>query len=157
MSTGSYAQVSDMQARYPNRDLVQLTNEDPTATAVNISFLTTFLSDASDEIDAYLEARFALPLTDPPAILTRICCEIAMYHLNALRPIHDLTDAKDKYEKAIAFLQEVSDGKRTLGLSSDSEEPADPASPAVVTGVNIAGGDPSLPQRIFSRGKLKGF
>src|ERR1700758_3287178 len=124
MSTGSYAQVSDMQARYPNRDLVQLTNEDPTATAVNISFLTTFLNDASDEIDAYLEARFALPLSDPPAILTRINCELAMYQLQALRPIHDLAYAKELYEKNIAFLEQVSDGQRTLGLSTDSQEPA---------------------------------
>ncbi len=79
-----------------------------------------------------------------------------MYHLNALRPIHDLVDAKDKYEKAIAFLKEVSDGKRTLGLSSDSEEPADPSSPQVVMDQNF-GGDPALPQRVFSRGTLKGF
>ncbi len=153
----SYAQVGDMQARYPNRDLVQLTNEDPTVTTVNSGFLATFLGDASDEIDAYLEARFALPLNDPPAILIRLCCEIAMYHLNALRPIHDLEDAKDKYEKAIAFLKEVSDGKRTMGLSADGQEPADPASPAVVMDVNMAGGNPSLPQRVFTRGTLKGF
>jgi len=152
----SYASATDMQARYPNRDLVQLTNEDPTQTTVNSSFLATFLGDASYEIDAYLEARFALPLSDPPAILTRLCCEIAMYHLNALRPIHDLVDAKDKYEKAIAFLEEVSDGKRTLGLSSDSQEPADPSSPAVVVDENF-GGDPTLPQRVFTRGTLKGF
>ena len=78
---------------------VQLTNEDPTQTTVNAAFLATFLSDASDEIDAYLEARFALPLSDPPAILTRLCCEVAMYHLNALRPIHDLQDTKDEYRK----------------------------------------------------------
>jgi phage gp36-like protein len=152
----SYAQVSDMQNRYPNRDLVQLTNEDPTVTTVNSTFLSTFLSDASDEIDAYLEARFALPLSDPPAILTRLCCEITMYHLNTLRPIHDLTDARDKYEKAIVFLKEVSDGKRTLGLSTDSQEPAEPSSPQVVVDENF-GGDPTLPQRVFTRGTLKGF
>lgn len=152
----AYAVATDMQARYPARDLIQLTNEDPTQTAVNTSTLQVFLNDASDEIDAYLESRFALPLADPPSILTRLCCEVAMYHLNALRPIHDLADAKDKYEKALAFLTEVSDGKRTLGLSSDAEEPADPSSPAVVVDMNI-GGDPSLPQRIFSRGTLKGF
>lgn len=156
MSAGAYAQPADMQARYPNRDLVQLTQEDPSATTVDSAYLATFLSDASDEIDAYLEARFALPLADPPSILTRICCEVAMYHLNALRPIHDLADAKDKYEKAIAFLAEVSDGKRTLGLSSTAEEPADPSTPGVVMDVNF-GGDPSLPQRVFTRGTLKGF
>jgi phage gp36-like protein len=151
-----YAGATDMQARYPNRDLVQLTNEDPTQSMVNTSFLSTFLADASDEIDAYLEARFALPLSDPPAILTRLCCEIAMYHLNALRPIHDLADAKNKYEKAIAFLEEVSDGKRTLGLSVDNQEPTDPSSPQVVVDQN-AGNDAALSQRIFSRSTLKGF
>ena len=152
----SYAQATDMQARYPNRDLVQLTNEDPTLTTVDTDYLSTFLGDASDEIDAYLEARFALPLSDPPGILTRLCCEIAMYHLNALRPIHDIADAKDRYEKAIAFLKEVSDGKRTLGLSIDNEEPTGPASPAVVMSENVQN-DPSVPQRVFSRGTLKGF
>ncbi|HJU11872.1 MAG TPA: phage protein Gp36 family protein [Candidatus Binataceae bacterium] len=151
-----YAQVSDMQNRYPNRDLVQLTNEDPTQATVNSEFLSTFLSDASAEIDSYLEARFALPFSDPPAILTRLCCEIAMYHLHTLRPIHDLADAKDKYEKCIVMLKEVRDGKLTLGLSVDNQEPADPASPQVVMDENF-GGDPTLPQRVFSRGTLKGF
>jgi phage gp36-like protein len=151
-----YAQVSDMQARYPNRDLVQLTNEDPTQVTINTAFLTTFLSDASDEIDSYLEARFALPLSDPPAILTRLCCEIAMYHLQALRPIHDLAHAKETYEKNLAFLTEVNDGERTLGLSTDSQEPADPSSPQVVLDRNV-GNDPTVPQRVFSRATLKGF
>jgi phage gp36-like protein len=151
-----YAQVSDIEARYPNRDLVQLTNEDPTVTTVNTTFLTTFLGDASDEIDAYLEARFALPLSDPPAILTRICCELAMYHLQALRPIHDLVFAKEIYEKNIAFLQQVSDGKRTLGLSTDSQEPADPSNPQVVLDENVQGAI-NVPQRVFSRATLKGF
>jgi phage gp36-like protein len=153
----SYAQVSDMQARYPSRDLVQLTNEDPTVTTVNTTFLQTFLNDASDEIDAYLEARFALPLSDPPAILTRINCELAMYHLQALRPIHDLAYAKELYEKNIAFLEQVSDGQRTLGLSTDSQEPADPSNPQVVFEQNVTPGDPSVPQRVFSRSTLKGF
>jgi phage gp36-like protein len=152
----AYAQVTDMQARYPNRDLVQLTNEDPTVTTVNTTFLQTFLNDAGDEIDAYLEARFALPLSDPPAILTRINCELAMYHLQALRPIHDLAFAKEIYEKNIAFLKEVADGDRTLGLSTDSQEPADPSNPQVIFESNVQG-DPSVPQRIFSRGTLKGF
>jgi len=153
----SYSAVTDMQARYSNRDLVQLTNEDPTQTTVNTAFLQTFLNDASHEIDAYLESRFALPLTDPPAVLTPWCCKIAMYHLNALRPIHDLSYAKKQYEQVIKQLGAVRDGSLTLGLAGDGTEPADPSSPAVVQ--VDAGGDPSgvLPQRVFSRGTLKGF
>lgn len=152
----SYAAPSDMSARYPARDLVQLTNSDPTTTQVNTTFLQTFLDDASDEIDAHIESRFALPFRNPPAILTRICCELAMFHLQALRPIHDLAYAKEVYEKNIKFLDDVSDGQRTLGLNSIGEEPADPSSPAVVF-VQTAGADPEIPARVFSRSTLKVF
>jgi phage gp36-like protein len=221
----SYAQVSDMEARYPARDLIQLTNEvtpliltfsgspgtiqlpfgnltpmvfvqsapnplpSPQTTYVlttdysvnnstglitrngggsipsgatvyvsadNGNYLQTFLNDAGDEIDAYLEARFALPLTDPPAILTRINCELAMFHLQALRPIHDLAFAKEIYEKNIAFLKEVADGDRTLGISTDGQEPADPSNPQVIFEQNV-GGNTTVPSRVFSRATLKGF
>jgi phage gp36-like protein len=153
----SYATLADMEARYPNRDLVQLTNEDPTVNTVNTDFLQTFLDDASDEIDAHIASRFALPLQNPPSLLTRINCELAMYHLQSLRPIHDLEYAKFQYEHNLKFLDEVSEGQLTLGLNSQSEEPADPSSPAVVE--VHPGGDPTgqLPQRVFSRGSLIGF
>jgi phage gp36-like protein len=87
-----YAQPSDMIARYPNRDLVQLTNEDPTQQVVDDSVLQQALADASAEIDGYLESRFTLPLSDAPAVLARLTCDIAMYRLQALRPLHDLAE-----------------------------------------------------------------
>jgi phage gp36-like protein len=150
-----YAQPSDMIARYPNRDLVQLTNEDPTQTVVNQTVLKQALADATAEIDGYLETRFTLPLSDPPAVLVRLTCDIAMYRLQALRPLHDLAEARKRYEDAVAVLVRVADGTLTLGLAPDSQEPPEAAG-AVVTD---AGGDRSgvLPQRVFSRGTLKGF
>ena len=152
-----YAVISDMSARFANRDLVQLTNEDPSILTINTAFLTTFLNDASDEMDAYFETRFALPLLDPPMILTRICCEIAMYHLNALRPIHDLADAKDKYEKAIKFLVEVSEGKHSLGLTAIAQVPVDSATPPAVVFEQNFNNAFGVPQRVFNRRTLKGF
>jgi phage gp36-like protein len=153
----SYAVVTDMQARFPNRDLVQLSNEDPTVTIVNAAFIQTALSDSSAEIDTYLEARFALPLTDPPATLVRLCCDVAMYRMQALRPLHDVAEARKRYDDVIATLQRVAAGELTLGLAADGLEPPDPANPAIV--VVQAGGDPggTIPPRLFSRGQLKGF
>jgi len=150
-----YAEPSDMIARYPNRDLVQLTNEDPTQTSVNQSVLQQALADASAEIDGYLESRFTLPLGDPPAVLARLTCDIAMYRLQALRPLHDMAEARRRYDDALALLVRVADGTLTLGLAPDNQEPAETAG-AVVT---EAGGDRSgaLPRRVFSRGNLKGF
>lgn len=150
----AYAQPSDMIARYPNRDLVQLTNEDPTQTTIDQDVLAQALADASVEIDGYLESRFALPLGDPPAVLTRLSCDIAMYRLQALRPLHDLAEARRRYEDGVALLMRVADGTLTLGLSPDNHEPPE-AVDAVVTEV---GGDGSrAPGRVFSRDTLKGF
>ncbi|MGZ3619150.1 MAG: gp436 family protein [Candidatus Binataceae bacterium] len=150
-----YAQPSDMIARYPNRDLVQLTNEDPTQQVVDDSVLQQALADASAEIDGYLESRFTLPLSDAPAVLARLTCDIAMYRLQALRPLHDLAEARRRYEDAVAVLVRVADGTLTLGLAPDNQEPGEAAGSVVTE----AGGDTAgtLPRRVFSRGNLKGF
>ena len=144
----SYATAQDMINRYPNRDLVQLTNEDPTATTVNDTPLTQALADASAEIDGYIESRFALPLTDPPAVLNRLTTDIAMYRLQSLRPLHDLEDARTRYEDAIAMLTKVAAGELTLGLSADNIEP--PTASESIETVRTSG-------RVFNRGNLKGY
>jgi len=151
----SYATANDLIARYPNRDLVQISNEDPTQTTVNTTVLSQALSDASAEIDGYIASRFALPLSDPPAVLSRLACDIAMYRLQSLRPLHDLTDARKRYDDAIELLMRVARGEVTLGLAADNIE-APQAAGAVVT---QAGGDNSgvLPARVFDRGSLKGY
>jgi phage gp36-like protein len=143
----SYASPQDIINRYPNRDLVQLSNEDPTATTVNTAPLQQALDDASAEIDGYLEGRFALPLTDPPAVLNRLAADIAIYRLQALRPLHDVEDARRRYDDAVAMLTKVAAGALTLGLAADSHEP--PAAPA-------AEGTQG-PNRVFSRDTLKGY
>ena len=151
----AYAQPSDMISRYSNRDLVQLTNEDPTQSAVDETVLQQALADASAEIDGYLESRFSMPLADPPAVLVRLTCDVAMYRLQTLRPLHDLAEARKRYDDAVAMLIRVADGTLTLGLAADNREPAQ-AHDSVVT---QAGGDQSNAdsQRVFSRGTLKGF
>lgn len=125
-----YATVTDMQNRYPDRDLIAIS--DPNNAAIQDGPIAQALSDASVEIDGYLESRFKLPLTDPPAVLNLHCCTIAMYRLQSLRPLHDLEDARKRYEDVLKFLQKVADGKLTLGLSVDSQEPPI-ANPSVMT------------------------
>ena len=143
----SYATAQDVINRYPNRDLVQLTNEDPTATTVNTAPITQALSDASAEIDGYIEGRFTLPLTDPPTVLNRLATDIAMYRMQTLRPLHDLEDARKRYEDAVAILSKVAAGELTLGLAADGQEPPLAGSVEAVQG----------PDRVFNRGNLKGY
>lgn len=148
----SYATVSDMEARYPARDLIAIT--DPANLALQPAAIQQALNDASVEIDGYLESRFSLPLSDPPAVLNLHCCTVAMYRLQSLRPLHDLEDARKRYEDVIKFLEKVAQGKLTLGLAADSAEPPE-AIPSVMTdaGGNDLGGN--VPQRVFSRGNLR--
>ena len=143
----NYASVQDMIDRYPNRDLVQLSNEDPTVTTVNSAPLQQAIADASAEIDGYLGGRFALPLSDPPAVLNRIATDIAMYRLQSLRPLHDLADARKRYDDAIAMLSKVAAGELTLGVAADDRE----------TQVAPAAESVEGPQRVFSRGSMKGY
>ena len=150
-----YAAPSDMIARYPNRDLVQLTNEDPAQTTVNQTVLQQALADASAEIDGYLEGRFALPLADPPAVLNRLACDLAMYRLQALRPLHDLAEARRRYDDALTLLMRVADGTLTLGLAPDNQEPGEAAGAVVTDAGGDSAGAPA--RRVFSRGNLKGF
>ena len=144
----SYATAQDVINRYPNRDLVQLTNEDPAATTVNTAPIAQALADASAEIDGYIEGRFTLPLADPPAVLNRLTTDIAMYRLQTLRPLHDLEDARKRYEDAVAMLTKVAAGELTLGLSADGREP-----PVATGTVEAVQG----PDRVFDRRKLRGY
>lgn len=143
----SYATPQDIINRYPNRDLVQLTNEDPTVTTINVVILQQALDDASAEIDGYLGGRFTLPLSDPPAVLNRLCADVAMYRLQSLRPLHDLADARRRYDDAAAMLTKVSSGEMTLGIGVDGHETA------IAQGAEQAEG----PVRVFNRGSMKGF
>jgi len=110
--------------------------------------ITQALADASAEIDGYIEGRFALPLTDPPAVLNRLTTDIAMYRLQSLRPLHDLEDARQRYEDAVSMLSKVAAGELTLGLSADNQEPP-PAAGSVET--------VDAPARVFNRRNLKGY
>ncbi len=56
-----------------------------------------------------------LPLTDVPEVLHRLACDVAIYRLQSLRPIHDLADARRRYDDAIAMLTKVANGAMTSG------------------------------------------
>ncbi len=143
----SYATPQDLINRYPNRDLVQLTNEDPTITTINTTVLQQALDDASAEIDGYLGGRFILPLTDVPEVLDRLACDVAIYRLQSLRPIHDLADARRRYDDAIAMLTRVATGEMTLGIGADGHE----------TSIALGAEQAEEPLRIFSRKRMRGF
>ena len=146
----TYATVTDMQNRYPARDLIAIS--DPNNASIQNAVITQALDDASVEIDSYIESRVTLPLTDPPAVLNLHCCTIAMYRLQSLRPLHDLEDARKRYDDCIKFLTRVSKGELTLGIAADSAEPPQQPNSVLTTSDDPVGGPA---RRIFDRHKMR--
>jgi phage gp36-like protein len=91
-----YATPEDLLARYPERDLAQLT--DPAGQGIDYGRLRAALADASAEIDRYNPAL-------SPEELRRLCCDIAVYRLMLLRPTGDIEDARRRYEDALRVLE----------------------------------------------------
>jgi phage gp36-like protein len=82
-----------------------------------------------------------------PEVLNRLACDVAIYRLQSLRPIHDLADARRRYDDAIAMLTKVASGEMTLGIGADGHETE------IAQGAEQATG----PVRIFNRKSTKGF
>jgi phage gp36-like protein len=79
--------------------------------------------------------------------LNRLACDLAIYRLQSLRPLHDLADARRRYDDAIAMLTKVAGGEMTLGVGVDGGETS-----IAQDGEQIVGS-----KRVFNRKTLKGF
>lgn len=79
------------------------------------------LADASAEIDTYVGVLHRLPLATVPEVLSRLCCDVALYRLSA--DAGGYTEEKRKrYEDAVALLRRIASGEVTLGLPTPPEQ-----------------------------------
>ena len=75
------------------------------------------VEEAGGLIDGYLAKRYALPLATPPGLLVTWARAIVRYKLHPDRRGDDRTDPVVRdYRDAIKFLQQVAEGKFSLGL-----------------------------------------
>lgn len=95
-----YATHADIIAAY-GEDALWVADRDDDA-LVDEGVTAAALEGASAEIDAYLAARYPLPLAEAPLVLRRPCVDIAVYRLSGDGGA--LTDEKRRrYEDAIDF------------------------------------------------------
>ncbi len=119
-----YATQQDLVDRFSEKELVQITNfDDLAATTINATRLQRALDDADAEIDARLQARYALPLASVPRLLVNAACDIARYRLYDDRATDQVTR---RYEDAIKLLDRIGRGELQLGL--DPLQQATPSS-----------------------------
>lgn len=118
----AYAAPAALLARYPSARLAELTDDQ--GQAVQQDRLATALADATAEIDGYLGRRYTLPLAQVPAVIERVCCDMALYRLMALLPKESVEDARRRYEDAQDWLKDLADGQVHLSDLAGGELPS---------------------------------
>ena len=131
----AYCTLADMQARFDNRTLVQLTDRpaDDTvlpATTITESVLDQAIADASATIEGYIGVVQPLPLAELPAVLVQHACNLTLYNL-----YRDATPDQvvKRHDAAIAFLRDVAARKVRL-LPAEAEETGEGAGLVETTG-----------------------
>jgi phage gp36-like protein len=120
----TYATQTDLVDRFGSAEILQLTDRSG-GNLIDTTVLGRALADADAEIDAYLAARYELPLATVPAIVVRLAADIARYRLWDDRAS---VEVRARYDDAVRVLARIADGDVSLGLPAAS-------APAPATGV----------------------
>ncbi|SFK92267.1 Mu-like prophage protein gp36 [Nitrosomonas aestuarii] len=119
----AYCTQQDMVDRFGNNDLVELTDRTQLG-EIDVAVLNAAIADATGDIDMYLSIRYTLPLAVVPAVLTRLCCDIALFYLHG----STVTDAvSDRHGAAIDLLQSIAKGTTDLAVGEASGDGAEVA------------------------------
>lgn len=109
-----YALKADIVKLFGERELIALTDRLDTG-AIDDVVLDDALANASSEIDAYVSAKVAVPLTNVSAIVKTHCCNIARYRLVGAEA-QETEEIRNRYNDAVKFFRMVGEGKIQLGV-----------------------------------------
>jgi len=114
----AYCTQQDMIDRIGEEDLIQLTDRNQTG-VIDALVLGKAIDDATDTINAYLSSRYTLPLAVVPAVLTRLCCDMARYYLYG----HEAPESvNDRNNAALDLLKSIAKGQIDLAVGETSGE-----------------------------------
>lgn len=138
----AYATLADMLDRFETDELVQLADAANAADAKLAARVASAIATVAATINGYLAAKYQLPISPVPPLVTEIACDLARHKLYRVAPPDSVTDARDK---ALAALKDIAKG--VIKLDAGSE--AIPARPEAV----LVEGQP----KIFGRDKMTTF
>lgn len=139
-----YCSKQGMIDRFGQNELIQLTDRgDLPVGAIDDTVLNKALDDADSVINGYLASRYALPLATVPTTLERISADIGRFFLYDDQAPERIEKA---YDKAIAFLKDVSKGVASFGADAAGNKPESSDLAEMQSG-----------GRVFERGTSSGF
>ncbi len=116
-----YANVKDFVVRIGERESIELTDRNGLG-VIDDTLLKVALDDSSSQIDGYLSGRYRLPLGAVTQNLTRICCDLARYHLTSKSSVTMTEEVENRYKFCLKELESISKGIVSLGLEESSVE-----------------------------------
>lgn len=108
------------------------TDQSTDTTGVKEGRIDEAIERASSRIDTYLRARYTLPLTNIPAVLTDYCVQIAVYNLASRKGVDQESTEKtikDNYDTTLKELRLIADGVIDIGIINDEGESAPQVTP----------------------------
>jgi len=131
----AYSTAEDIRKLIPESDLIQLTDDDGVG-VVDEDVLTEAIDQADREIDAYLGARYTVPLDPVPELIRNLSAQMAIWHLYGRRNL--MSEVwESRYKNAIRLLDLIRRGEVVIGAAAG--ETSTPAS-----GVRYAGNEKVL-------------
>ena len=116
----SYAAQQDIIDLYGERELQNVADRDADG-GVDDNVVARALENVSAEMDAYIGARYAVPLASPTTVLKGLCVDIALYRM-ALKSGPRTEEHRTRYEDAIKMLKGIADGKIGIGAPQAGDE-----------------------------------
>lgn len=119
-----YCTPGDIERLIQRRTLIELTNDlpdmalsTPLPDTVNVEVVEEAIRYADELIDAYLRARYPLPLLKTPTVVKDFAVNLVCHRLYQRRPDQDLPEViKDAYKATEKALIAVRSGTLTLGV-----------------------------------------
>ena len=109
-----YATKEDIDDLYGTDLLVRVADYDRDG-APDTEVVDRGLQSADEICDAYLSAKYTIPVTPTPGVVKNCAVDIAIYKI-ALGRAGRTDEMRIRYEDALAILEKISTGKIGLGL-----------------------------------------
>lgn len=145
----AYLTVEQYVARFGDYETKLFTAESPNAATFDTVKVESALDDATEEVEAYIAARYATPLASPPSIVKGWVAALA--RLKLATGAGRVSEAiKDEVDRITRQLEQLVAGRLNLPVDPGVAPPAghDPGAP-------LTSGDAAVP--IFTGSTLAGF
>jgi len=124
-----YCTIEDIRRYVAENELTELT-DDQSAGSVDTDIVDGIITDAADEVNSYLQARYTVPLASVPRFISQLTIDIAIYRLYKRRFAMAMPESLERsYQNALKNLRLIQKGDVSIGavIGEGEQSPAPPA------------------------------